>query len=228
MRSSNFTPTLKSRTRPENTGILGLFAVRKVLALGLILAAVATPVRAQHVEILSLSRNGLITWTNSSLNVTCHVEWASTPAGPWLRSWASLTNIVVTNHTTVRRVPMFYRVVCERVRMATNLTAEAALELIEQRGRDQSFVILDVRRPDEYDPQHIVGAMNLNYYSPTFEEKLAALDRHKAYLVYCASGSRSGNTFGLMQTLGFTEIYNLLGGISAFRGVDGSADYLVP
>jgi hypothetical protein len=84
---------------------------RTVLFVLISLLALHVSSQSGDVEILSLGRNGLLSWTNSSLNVTCRVEWAATVDGPWHGSWESLANIVVTNSVTSCEVPMFYRVV---------------------------------------------------------------------------------------------------------------------
>jgi rhodanese-related sulfurtransferase len=73
-------------------------------------------------------------------------------------------------------------------------------------------VILDIRTPAEYDPKHIEGAINRNYYE-TFDQKLDSLDKQKRYLLHCQSGARSAGAFSKMKTKNFKEVYNLKGGI---------------
>jgi rhodanese-related sulfurtransferase len=68
----------------------------------------------------------------------------------------------------------------------------------------------------------------LDFYAPTFESDLDALDKDKVYLIYCASGNRSGQAHDLMGQLGFREVYNMLGGMSAFQGTAGAGVYLEP
>jgi rhodanese-related sulfurtransferase len=140
------------------------------------------------------------------------VEWASAPLGPWHRSWDSLTDIIVTNYVTERSVPMFYRVVYyPPTPFLENITAEQALAEIISHEQDPDFVILDVRTAGEFATRHIKAAMNLDYYSATFEEQLETLDKTKIYLVYCASGARSSQAVQIMQGLGFLRIYNMGG-----------------
>ena len=78
---------------------------------------------------------------------------------------------------------------------------------------DRSFFLLDVRTPEEYTAGHLKGAVNINFYEQTFEEKIDSLDKRKKYLVYCRSGGRSRQTMFLMRDLGFEEVCNLSGGI---------------
>jgi rhodanese-related sulfurtransferase len=91
-----------------------------------------------------------------------------------------------------------------------------ALDLIQQNEGNANFVIIDVRTPLEYAQGHIEGAINIDFRSSAFEETLKALDRDKAYFIYCASGNRSGQARDLMEGLDFTEVYNLAGGITAW------------
>lgn len=77
-----------------------------------------------------------------------------------------------------------------------------------------NFVILDVRTPGEYNPQHLEGAINRNFYDSDFDAQLDALDKNKMYLIHCKSGGRSGVTLGKMETLNFAQVYDMLGGMN--------------
>ena len=88
-----------------------------------------------------------------------------------------------------------------------------ALELIEENRDNPDFVILDVRTEDEFTQGHIENAVNIDFYSETFQDELDSLDKDKIYLVYCQSANRSGNAVKIMAELGFREVYNMLGGI---------------
>lgn len=192
-------------------------------------AGVVGPATAAEVGVESFSRNGVLTWTNVSLNVTCRVEWAASAEGPWHDSWESLTTIVISNHTTVRAVPMFYRVVCTpAIPWRTNVTAAEAFALVQARNADPAFVILDVRTPSEYNPRHIKNAVNVDFYSGAFAANVGQLDKYKCYLVYCASGNRSGQASTIMQGLGFAQIYNMTQGFGTFAALPGAGPYLEP
>ena len=73
-------------------------------------------------------------------------------------------------------------------------------------------VIVDLRTPEELKDGKIPGAIVIDFFGPQFEPAIEALDRDKVYLLYCASGGRSGETSELMQKLGFKKIYNMKGG----------------
>ncbi|MEQ8361613.1 MAG: rhodanese-like domain-containing protein [Cyclobacteriaceae bacterium] len=78
-----------------------------------------------------------------------------------------------------------------------------------------NVVILDVRTPEEVADGYIEGAINIDFRSPDFQTAISELDKNTTYMVYCASGGRSGNTATLMKELKFKEVYDLKEG---FKG----------
>lgn len=96
------------------------------------------------------------------------------------------------------------------------ISSSDAQNLITEKQNDPQFVILDVRTADEFTSGHLHGALNLDYYAADVNSKIAQLDKSKIYLVYCRTGHRSGEFIKLMQPLGFSSIYDLSGGITAW------------
>ncbi len=94
-----------------------------------------------------------------------------------------------------------------------NISVQEAAELIKDNGSNPHFTILDVRTPVEFSTGHIQGAINLDFNSASFRDELSKLDKEKTYLVYCKTGNRSGQAMKIMESLGFTEVYNLSAGI---------------
>ena len=78
------------------------------------------------------------------------------------------------------------------------------------------LTVLDVRTPDEFAAGRIADSTNIDFYAPEFEDLLRELDRDTPYFVYCNSGNRSATTIDTMRDLGFTEVYELAGGIQAW------------
>jgi rhodanese-related sulfurtransferase len=78
---------------------------------------------------------------------------------------------------------------------------------------EAGVITLDVRTPGEFNEGHIEGALLVDFESGNFENEIAALDKTKTYAVYCRSGSRSGQAVKIMSDAGFTNIYNLNGGV---------------
>jgi thioredoxin len=73
--------------------------------------------------------------------------------------------------------------------------------------------ILDVRTPEEFESEHIDNAANVNWNSEDFAEKAASYDKSKPVFVYCLSGGRSKKAAAKLNELGFTNVYELEGGI---------------
>jgi rhodanese-related sulfurtransferase len=97
-----------------------------------------------------------------------------------------------------------------------NLTQE---DWVLQLEADENSVILDVRTEDECNQGVIPNSINIDIYlGQEFMEQLETLDKTKNYYVYCRSGARSANACEAMNSLGFENAYNLLGGILEWNG----------
>ena len=73
--------------------------------------------------------------------------------------------------------------------------------------------LLDVRTPEEFGVEHLENADNVNVNSPDFANKVAKYDKSKPIFVYCKVGGRSAQAADKLVAMGFTEVYNLEGGI---------------
>lgn len=104
----------------------------------------------------------------------------------------------------------------EQRRLIKDLTAAEGAALIAANRANGDFVILDVRTSGEFSSGHIRGAINLDFYQPDFHARLSGLDKSKTYLVYCRSGNRSEQAVRMMQSNGFSKVYNLLGGFAGW------------
>lgn len=95
-----------------------------------------------------------------------------------------------------------------------NINGTQFAELAQQ----ENVVILDVRTAGECQSGMIPNAKNIDIMSSEFATKIKTLDKDKTYLVYCRSGNRSGSACGAMESMGFTNCYNLVGGVGAWNG----------
>ena len=85
-----------------------------------------------------------------------------------------------------------------------NSTENEANELISNNA-----VIIDVRSSIEYESGHIVNAINI----PVDNIGSVDYDKDTVIIVYCASGVRSDNAADALIDLGYTNVYNLDGGL---------------
>ncbi len=80
----------------------------------------------------------------------------------------------------------------------------------------QDEVLIGLRTPDELKQGKIPGAIVIDYFGADFEPAIQKLDRNKTYLLYCASGGRSGDTAEIMRGMGFRKIYNMEAGFNGW------------
>jgi glyoxylase-like metal-dependent hydrolase (beta-lactamase superfamily II)/rhodanese-related sulfurtransferase len=74
--------------------------------------------------------------------------------------------------------------------------------------------ILDVRDQNEWEQGHIKEATHIPYYD--IEQHLQALDSSNPLAVLCGSGQRSAIACSLLQRHGFTQLFNVIGGMEAW------------
>ncbi len=94
------------------------------------------------------------------------------------------------------------------------LKADAAATFLSEKSPQ----IIDVRSQAEYDKDgYIEGATLIEF--PAFLDSLDQLPAEKdaPVLVYCASGHRGGMAMMALRLMGYTEVYNLNGGLGAWK-----------
>lgn len=81
----------------------------------------------------------------------------------------------------------------------------------------QDALVLDVREANEFAAGHIANAKHIPLSQ--LADNLKPLEKYKdkAIVVNCHSGSRSAMACGTLRKHGFTQVYNLKGGIMAWE-----------
>ena len=80
--------------------------------------------------------------------------------------------------------------------------------------QDSDYTLIDVRTQDEFDLGHIDGAINLDFYSETFQNDILSLPKNETIILYCRTNNRSSKTANILKENGFKEISVLEGGIT--------------
>jgi rhodanese-related sulfurtransferase len=81
--------------------------------------------------------------------------------------------------------------------------------------------ILDVRTQPEYNSGHLKNAFLADWNNKkVFQERVAHLDKSKPVYTYCLVGGRSSAAADWLIANGFKEVYNLEGGIQAWKKSD--------
>ena len=83
------------------------------------------------------------------------------------------------------------------------ITMSEAVKLMET---EKNYIILDVRRADEYASGHIPGAINIANEDIGTAEIPELPDKSQLILVYCRSGNRSKQASKKLVKLGYTNI----------------------
>lgn len=105
-----------------------------------------------------------------------------------------------------------------------NVTVEEAKKMIEK----EDVFILDVRTPSEFNSSHIEGATLIPVTNSggsnlgsdqLLEARIDEVPENKKILVYCRSGHRSTSASQILVNAGYSQVYNMEGGINAWTGV---------
>ena len=90
-------------------------------------------------------------------------------------------------------------------------------EAVTMMAQETGYIILDVRRPDEFAAGHIPNAINVPNESIGTDEIPELPNKDQLIMVYCRSGRRSKEASEKLVKLGYTNIVEF-GGILDWKG----------
>lgn len=90
-------------------------------------------------------------------------------------------------------------------------------EAVTTMAQETGYVILDVRRSDEFAAGHIPNAINVDSETIGTAEIPELPDKNQLIMVYCRSGRRSKEASEKLVKLGYTNIVEF-GGILDWKG----------
>ena len=88
---------------------------------------------------------------------------------------------------------------------------------VDMMAQETGYIILDVRRLDEFAAGHIPGAINVANESIGTAKIPELPDKNQLIMVYCRSGRRSKEASEKLVKLGYTNIVEF-GGILDWKG----------
>jgi hydroxyacylglutathione hydrolase len=94
---------------------------------------------------------------------------------------------------------------------ADQMTCQQLREMM----RKEKLVVVDVRRHSEWDGGHIGGAVHI--YLGRLPERLSEIPEDKPVVLQCKTGTRSSFATSILLRAGRKRVYNLLGGIDAWK-----------
>ena len=90
-------------------------------------------------------------------------------------------------------------------------------EAVTMMAQETGYIVLDVRRPDEFAAGHIPNAINVPNETIGTAEIPELPDKDQLIMVYCRSGRRSKEAAEKLVKLGYTNIVEF-GGILDWKG----------
>lgn len=81
-----------------------------------------------------------------------------------------------------------------------------------------SYRLIDVRSLPEWNAGHFEEAEHLPMHILPIKAAEALSQKDQKIVVYCLSGGRSSMVSALLSQMGYSNVYNLLGGYSGYSG----------
>jgi rhodanese-related sulfurtransferase len=99
-----------------------------------------------------------------------------------------------------------------RAHSATHVTAADAVRLI-----NKGALVIDVRKPEEFEQGHIVNARNVPLHQMQKDDDAVNKQKNKILLAVDADGSLSGRAAGHLRKAGYANAFSLKGGLAGWR-----------
>ena len=98
---------------------------------------------------------------------------------------------------------------------ADRVDSIAASTFAERWKASPNAIIVDVRKPGEYEPEHVKNAKNLPL--DTLSDHMNEIRRDDPVYVHCAGGYRSMVAISILKARGFQNVVNIEGGMAAIK-----------
>jgi len=81
----------------------------------------------------------------------------------------------------------------------------------------EDIILLDVRDREEYETEHIPGAINISRGTLDFKVNLIIPDKNKKIIIYCGVDRRGPLATKSLNDLGYKRAVNMIGGLKAWK-----------
>lgn len=85
------------------------------------------------------------------------------------------------------------------------------------RLQNQGALVVDIRKPEDYSNGHIAGARRIDSSELIKAGENLRKYKEKPVVVYCHSGSTGASAARVLNGQGFTQVFNLRGGVAAWQ-----------
>ena len=93
----------------------------------------------------------------------------------------------------------------------------SAAEVKKMIDNKEDIILLDVRDKEEYEPEHIPGAINISRGTLELKSNLIIPDKTKKIIVYCGIDRRSPLATKTLNDFGYKKAINMVGGLKAWK-----------
>ena len=100
------------------------------------------------------------------------------------------------------------------------ISQDEAMKIMDE---ESGYLIVDVRRPDEFAEGHIEGAINVPNEGIAEEMPEELPDKDQLLLIYCRTGRRSKEASEKLAKIGYKNVYEF-GGINTWTGTIVTGD----
>ena len=124
-----------------------------------------------------------------------------------------ISNLLPISIAVLSGMMLLWSIFGNRIRGIKEVDCTAALQLINHKNA----LVLDVREDDEYKAGHVLHSRQISLGK--LNQRLGELEKYKdqPIVVICRSGNRSGMACAMLGKQGFTQAYNLGGGVIAWQ-----------
>jgi rhodanese-related sulfurtransferase len=107
----------------------------------------------------------------------------------------------------------FEKLVAEAKRSITKISPQDAAE----RLKSGEAVIVDVREQDEWDEEHIPGAIHISRGTIELDIEGKVPDTNAMIMTHCGGGGRSALAAESLQKMGYKNVRSMAGGFKAWK-----------
>ncbi len=124
-----------------------------------------------------------------------------------------ISNILPISIALLSGAMLVWSIFGNRIRGIREVDCPAALQLVNHKNA----IVLDVREDSEYKAGHILNSMLIPFGK--LGSRMGELEKYKEQpvVVVCRTGNRSGAACVALGKQGFSQAYNLAGGIAAWQ-----------
>ncbi len=108
----------------------------------------------------------------------------------------------------------FEKLVADAKKKITEISPQDAAA----RSKSGEAVIVDVRDKDEWDEEHIPGAMHMSRGTIELDMEEKVPDPNAMIICHCGGGGRSALAAESLQKMGYKNVRSMAGGFKAWKG----------